>query len=291
MGEFEHSGPNLARIHQERNDKKFFCHLTGFLEGIVASGHLERGEVEPLIAECKAFVVRISDGDAYDLIEDFDADLLDYDNVRSVAESRSIEIDPRCERSSLNRFLGFCRGIACDGVIGAREAEAVLDRIEAIPSLMEVVGVRQILICCQDAVTDGVLTNDESNEICDAIGSIVGDCYGDTGLAQPFGVANYGEYRLSDVGAEFEGRTVVLTGTFQTTPRILLEERLADHGAIIARSVSGKTDFVLIGGEAARDWIEVNRGTKLRKAQELRLESERPYFISEHQLMRLLGAA
>ncbi|MCV2873457.1 BRCT domain-containing protein [Defluviimonas sp. WL0050] len=289
MSELEHNGPELARIHRQRNDRKFFCYFTGFLEGIAASGYLERGEIAPLIAECKEFVTRVADGDASDLLQDLDADLLDHENVLGIVEVRVAEIDGSCEKSGVNRFLGFCRGIACDGTITEREAAAILDRINANPVLSQIVGVRQIRICCEDALADSILTAGESSEICEAIGQIVGDCYGDTGLSQPFGVANYGEFRLSSIESDFEGRTIVLTGTFKTNPRSLLEEKLEEFGAQISRNVSGKTDFLIVGGEAARDWIEMNRGTKIRKAQELRLRSELPRFISENQVMKLLG--
>lgn len=68
MQDFEHGGPELARINRRNNDKKFFCHFTGFLEGISASGYLETGEVAPLLAECEEFVRRVRDGDALDII-------------------------------------------------------------------------------------------------------------------------------------------------------------------------------------------------------------------------------
>lgn len=81
----------------------------------------------------------------------------------------------------------------------------------------------------------------------------------------------------------------MLTGTFKTTPRRDFEDGLAALGATITRHVSGKTDFLVVGGEASRDWIEMNRGTKMRKAQELRLKAEKPGFVSEAQLLYLMS--
>ena len=289
MTEFEHGGAQLGRIHRRNNDKKFFCHFTGFLEGVAASGFLESGEVEPLIVECIEFVRRGSDGDASDIIEDFSSDLLEFDTIASAAEIRLSEIDGDCEKSSLNRFLGYCRGIACDGVITSDEAAGIVLYLDQNPSLLAIVGARQILVACVDALEDQILSPEESQEICDAIGHVVGDCYADTGLSQTSGVANFKEARLGDLDELADGAVLVLTGTFQTRPRKLLEEQLVALGAVISRSVTSKTDFLLIGGEASRDWIELNRGTKLRKAQALRLSGPKPEFLSESQIMRHLS--
>ena len=55
MSNFEVGGSRLARVHKLENDRKWYCYFTGFLEGIAASGQLEVGEVEPLLAQCREF--------------------------------------------------------------------------------------------------------------------------------------------------------------------------------------------------------------------------------------------
>ncbi len=288
MAQLPHGGHHLGRIHRRNNDNKFYCHFTGFLEGIIASGLIEQGEYEPLIAECIEFVQRASDGDATDIIEDFKIDALEYEMINTAVEIRLEAIDKTCKKSRLNRFLGFCRGIVCDGVITVEEAEKTVQFLNKNVDMLDVVGVRQIYISCCDAISDGIIDPGESQEISDVIGHVVGDCYGDTGLAHTAGVANFLETKLESLDTNFEGAIIVLTGNFKTYPRRLLEEQLAGFGAIIARHVSGKTNYVIIGGEASRDWIEMNRGTKIRKAQELRLNSEKPLFLSESQILRMI---
>lgn len=289
MPELVHNGAGLARIHKRANDRKFFCYFTGFLEGIVSSGYIEVGEVEPLVAECEEFVRRVADADANEIIQDFEADLLECDSIKTACEYRIPEIDPECSKSSLNRFLGFCRGIVCDGVIALDEASELVARIDESPALLAEIGVRNIYVSCRDAIEDGYIDSDESLAICNAIGEIIGDSYGDTGIAQTFGVANFDEYQIDCVNSDLEGATVVLTGLFHETPRSLFEDTVKGLGATVAKAVTKKTDFVIVGGEASRDWIEMNRGTKIRKAQELRLKTGRPDFISEMQLRRHLN--
>jgi NAD-dependent DNA ligase len=233
-------------------------------------------------------VKRVSDGDANDIVQDFDAEILEYDTIVSCAENRVQDIDPDCEKSAVNRFLGFCRGVVCDGKIGAREASTIIQRISDQPKLREIIGVQQILVTCLDALADGIVSPEESLEICSAISEVVGDSYGDTGIAGSFGVATFSESRLDNLEEDFIGKVVVLTGSFRTSPRTLLEMRLMELGAEVAKQVSGNTDYLIIGGEASRDWIEMNRGTKMRKAQQLRVHSSQPAFVSESQLLRFL---
>ncbi|WP_146050043.1 BRCT domain-containing protein [Roseovarius confluentis] len=289
MSKLEHGGHELEQIHSKNNDIKLFCHFTGFLEGIAASGYIERGEVEPLIAECVEFVEKYADCDASDLVQDFEADLMEHDTIVDAARFRIEQIDRSCNKSALNRFLGFCRGIVCDGVITVEEAKMLRDAIASQPELREVVGVNQIETSVQDALADGIVTAEESLELCTVIGSVVGDSYGDTGLAQTSGVANFDEFRLDDISVDLNEKMLVLTGNFKATPRKDFEDELEALGAFVARSVSGRTDFIIVGGEASRDWIEMNRGTKIRKAQELYAKSSRPNFVSEGQILRLMG--
>lgn len=288
MGEFEHNSELLATVHGDWNAKKVFCHFTGFLEGIAASGYLEIGEIEPLVVESIEFLDRFDDFDARDVLEDFKADILQFEMISDAVDVRSEDIDPACDKSALNRFLGFCRGVVCDGVITVDEATAVLEKIHNHENLRDVVGVRQIELECIDAVEDGIVDAQESDAICKAIGEIVGDTFLDTGIAQTSGTANFNEFKLTDVVASFEGSIVVLTGNFEEKPRSKLEQKLAELGATLAKHVSGKTDYLIIGGEASRDWIEMHRGTKMRRAQELLKNSDRPRFVSEAQLRRLM---
>lgn len=285
----EHNGRALGAVHRIANDKKFFCHFTGFLEGVAASGMIERGEVAPLMAECREFVTRIADPDADDILQDFEIEVLEHETITEMVEVRSSSIDKACAKSALNRFLGYCRGIVCDNVITSEEAAGIVAAVQQRPELIETVGVREIYNTCRDAIADGIVTPDESLLICDAIARVVGDSYGDTGLSDVFGVANYEEHRLLSFPDEIEGKLVVLTGTFQSSPRSNFELQLEEIGAEICKSVSGKTDYLIIGGTASRDWIEVNRGTKLRKAMELRLSGKGPLFVSEWQMLRLMG--
>ena len=61
---------------------------------------------------------------------------------------------------------------------------------------------------------------------------------------------------------EFEGKTVVVTGTLENYSRTQIKEKLEYLGAKVSSSVSKKTDYVIVGKEA---------GSKYEKAKLLKL--------------------
>lgn len=62
----------------------------------------------------------------------------------------------------------------------------------------------------------------------------------------------------------FDGKMVVVTGTFQYGTRGVVEARLYGLGAKVVSSVSKKTDYVIYGE---------NPGSKLEKAQNLGIKT------------------
>lgn len=286
MTDFEVGGATLGKIHGKKNDQKFFCYFTGFLEGIAASGNLEAGEVEPLIHQCCDFVSNIADGDANDIVEDFRADCLEFEQLTQTIEVRGELIDNACDRSATNRFMGFCAGIACDGVIKLEEAQKVVSFAKIWPSVFEDSFAKMILRECLDALEDGAISPEESTDICDAITQFIGDSYSDTGLSSLGGVAVFNPSKLPD---DLEGVVFVLTGAFSVSPRREIEARIADFGGQVASNVSKKVNFVVIATEASRDWVTTHKGHKIIKAQKLQEMHGFPEFIEERELLVRLG--
>ncbi|MFZ7091964.1 BRCT domain-containing protein [Primorskyibacter sp. 2E233] len=289
MDKFETGSRTLARIHKAANDKKYFCYFTGFLEGIVASGRIEAEEIPPLISQCEDFIANIGDADASEIIEDFDVDLLEFESLENAIEYRGREIDTVCPKSSTNRFLGYCAGISCDGKITIDEARILKEKIDEAPVLLNDPICRSLKSICNDALEDGIIDPSESAEICNAITRLIGDAYNDTGISELGNVPVFEPHPIAADPTELEGANLVLTGSFSITPRRILEEHLEAHGSIIFRSVSRKTSFVVVASEASRDWVHTHKGTKIIRALKLQEETGKPRFISEADLLTLLG--
>ena len=289
MTKLEVGGAELSRIHRASNDKKFFCYFTGFLDGIAASGNLEAGEVAPLVAQCDDFVANIDDADAKDILEDFKCEVLEYESIIDCVEVRTSSIDSTCEKSSLNRLLGFCAGIACDDKITLREAQTLLDRLRGSKMLSKQPILRTLENICADALEDGQISPDESTEICGIITTLVGDCYVDTGLSALGQTGIFQCCGLDSSVEDFDQATFVLTGSFGLRPRSLIEDAIVAKNGKISKSITGETDYLVIAGEASRDWIATHRGGKIMKADNMRSKKGRPNFLSEAALLKNLN--
>lgn len=284
----EISDASLAKVHFDANDKKFFCFFTGFLEGVLASQKLEEGEVEPLLAMCKEFIDRWSDGDAGDFLLDFEAEIFELDSVKVAVEIRLDDIDLSCDRSAMNRFLGLAAGVGCDGKIFDSEAQVLVEFSMDHPSILDDPYCRALIDDCKDALEDGVVDADEAEAICDSITRLVGDAYADTGIAALGNVPVFDSISIKNEVDPFGGKSFVLTGEFSINPRQLIVDRIVERGGLVAKSVSKKTDYVVVADGASRDWVLTHKGTKIIKAQELRECFERPDFLREGEILRLL---
>ena len=283
---YDVGGASLGRIHKKANDKKLFCYFTGFLQGIVASGDIEAGEVRPLLDQCVEFAKTVGDEDAFEVIEDFSADLLETDSLFDAAAYRMPEIDPSCERSALNRFLGFCAGIACDDMITLSEAEKVIAFAREHQAVLDDAGARAVVSCCTDAVEDGLISPEESVDICHSISRIVGDCYADTGISALGSVPVFEEAVIDEI---LDGMSFVLTGAFSVSPRKIIETAILELGGLVSKTPSRKTDYVVVASAASRDWVHTHKGTKIIRAIELREEGGQPLFVTERRLLNILS--
>lgn len=72
---------------------------------------------------------------------------------------------------------------------------------------------------------------------------------------------------------EFEGRSFVLTGVFYCGNRFRCEEAVTDRGGIVRRSVSGGTNYLIVGGISNPQWRSADAGTKIGTARNFRREA------------------
>ena len=82
--------------------------------------------------------------------------------------------------------------------------------------------------------------------------------------------------------ADLSGKSIVLTGEFECGSRAEIELFLENQGAVIKTSVSGKTDYLLIGTLGNEDWSFGSYGSKFEKAVELQ-EKGKPIKILKEE--------
>ncbi len=67
----------------------------------------------------------------------------------------------------------------------------------------------------------------------------------------------------------FKDKRFVLTGSFTQVSKKIVSEYITNNGGTISSSVSGKTDFLIVGSEAEPAWKHKGYGTKIEKALSL----------------------
>src|SRR6185437_10962945 len=93
--------PLLRRINYHANKRKTELYWLGFLQGAMASGRIEHGEIAAISTEARAFAKFFDDPDAKDLVEDiahvhsvFDNDLYEQrDDIVGIRRKFAIRED------------------------------------------------------------------------------------------------------------------------------------------------------------------------------------------------------
>ena len=73
------------------------------------------------------------------------------------------------------------------------------------------------------------------------------------------------EDAVNDISNCLEGLTIVVSGQFQSISRPKLEEFIKTHGGKCTGSVSGKTDYLVVGYKL-EDGREITQGSKYQNA-------------------------
>ena len=80
---------------------------------------------------------------------------------------------------------------------------------------------------------------------------------------------------------EFKGRKFVLSGKFSYGSKKECENRIKEHGGSISKSISSKTDYLVLGSEGSSDYKHGYYGSKVVKAMKSRSNYGVPAIISE----------
>ena len=84
-------------------------------------------------------------------------------------------------------------------------------------------------------------------------------------------------------------KTICLTGNFKYGDKSRVESFVVEHGGIIKSSVSGKTDYLIVGALGSPDWSCGNYGTKIKKAKELQSSGKCIQIITEADFFNLIS--
>lgn len=171
---------------------------------------------------------------------------------------------PMADRQ-IDQFIGLAQGILADGIVNQAEAE-VLQSWLRLNHRTDNPYVRQLLDQVEQVLADGVLDEDEGRELHDALMSWAGG-----------GGTDGEESTTASLPLDPDPRTVriagnifVFTGTGVFGTRKMMQDATIRAGGTVERSITMRTNFVVLGTYVTPAWVHQSFGRKIEKAMEYR---------------------
>lgn len=170
---------------------------------------------------------------------------------------------------SIQVLEGLIKGIVCNHEIRDSEIQSLQVWLNDNDYLKGVYPYDKILNAIEKVLSDGVITEEEKIYLSQEFDEILNP------------VVSCDSLSLKD-------KTFCLTGDFKTGSKSEIEKRIVSKGGIKKSSVSGKLDYLFVGGLGSEAWKYGNIGGKIAKAQELQEKGKNIKIISEDDLVPFL---
>ena len=169
-------------------------------------------------------------------------------------------------------LLGILRGIVSDERINELELVRLKKWVEKNAFLKGNYPYDTIYTMIENVLLDGTIDSEEHEMLLDAFNNFVNP-------------------KKEDCSIDFNGKSFCLTGGFNSTSRSEVEEKIQNKGGLIAKGVTKKTDYLVIGGAGSDAYKFGNYGSKVNKAMQLQEKGGTIKIVSEEHLLELLETA
>lgn len=193
----------------------------------------------------------------------------------AAGRARLIQEQSRVEQG-LAEMIGVIRGIIADGLVSLDEARRLTEWTREHPQVAARWPANMLARRLETIVRDGRLDARER----DHLEAILGHLAGNPGRA---GLALATDLPVDDPEPEvvFEARTFVFAGEMAYGPRRACEREVMELGASCERTVSRRTDYLVLGTLSAADWAQEGYGAQVDDVVQLRRRGARIAIISE----------
>jgi NAD-dependent DNA ligase len=138
------------------------------------------------------------------------------------------------------------------------------------------------------ALSDGVITAEEREDLIDALAMLIGGAFIDSGAAAGTATRAFEMDGAHVEAMSVEGSTFLLTGKFILGPRKKCEELIQARGGLVAQSISKSVDYLVVGTLSSRDWKHEAFGRKVEAAMKLREKGHPIAVVSEEHWIKFL---
>jgi NAD-dependent DNA ligase len=161
--------------------------------------------------------------------------------------------------------MGIVDGITCDGNLSTEEINYLSRWLDEHSYVTQEYPANVIVRKIREALLDKVVTEDEKVHLLNCLQTFSSN----PDILNDQIPAHISRLFDDDPSVYFDGKFFVLTGDFIFGPRASCERAILQRGGIVRDSLSGKTDYLILGSRSSPGWLEENWGRKLQRAAEL----------------------
>lgn len=197
--------------------------------------------------------------------------------------------EDRMDRRSADALVGLAAGIVADGVVSQSEAMFLRNWLEANLVHLDDPVVNLLYRRLNLMLADGVLDEEEAGELLGMLHSFAG-----LSLEKPLPTEHTftapNDLPLCDPAPDLicAGRSFVFTGVMAFGPRKECQQIVLDLGGEIAKGVSKKVHYLVVGSVGNEQWRHSSYGLKIMKAVELREAGVPIAIVGEDHWQRVL---
>lgn len=191
-----------------------------------------------------------------------------YDLLHCSTQRKSYKTAPSESTLQLLKLKDILADITSDGILSDSEVYALQEWMDGNAALRGNFPFDKIFSVVDSALADGVLAPHELQSMLDLFEQITDP------VANSSACGNF----------DINGKTFCLTGEFNKGSRSMVEDLLTNMGGIPVKSVTKKTDYVIVGSQGSEAWSAGNYGSKIKKALELQEKGVAIQIIKESDL-------
>lgn len=291
-----HGQPTNVAFNYKRNKAKAILTLKGIIDGVHCDEHLNPLEEVYLRAWKDNDLFRFNDGDFIDIHEQVE-DILE-DSVITSEEKADLQqmltdileygaIHEEGYDALANQLLGFLSGISADDVLNDKEIFHLNKLLNQSPILCEQWPGIALKDRLEEVLDDGVIDEQEREDLLNLVKSVSGQKLLDTGLA--YGMS--ADFSTSEqTSLALEGLNICFTGQFLSGNRKVQSDKATQLGASVKGNVTQKLDLLVLGSVASRDWKFSSYGGKIESVLLNRTKGASTEIINEETWNQLTSA-
>lgn len=189
--------------------------------------------------------------------------------------------------SDLQILQGICHGILADGIINDKEIHDLKNWLDENTHLSTYYPYDEIRSLILSILSDGKIDEDEKLVLKAYINQFVNieNIEIEKQLNQETKNINISGHCTSDPKIELIGKTFCITGVLKSGDRTSLEKIISNLGGIPTKTLTKKTDYLIVGDNGNPTWAFACYGRKVEKALDLRKSGHKISLIHEFDFM------